>query len=228
MRLHTSCRERSTGLPAGTPGMRSVPSMAPILLVAGAVGLAAPAAQRYEVVTTESRAVIYVDKAGAFSTFAGHTHQVEAPIRGTLSVDPDRPERAAVALEIPTAALRVTGDGEPIDDVPEVQRRMVGADVLDAARYPTISFRSTTTAVQERDEALDILVTGDLTLHGHTRRIEVPVHAKITPATITARGTFSVRQTDFDITPVKAAGGLVSVKDELKIRFTLVARQAGS
>ncbi|MGH9373143.1 MAG: YceI family protein [Vicinamibacterales bacterium] len=194
-----------------------------IALAAGAIGRGAPVASVYEVVPEESRAIINVGKAGALSFIAGHTHEVEAPIRGTLAVDPAHPEAGTVALEIEAADLRVTGEGEPPEDVPEVQKKMVSAAVLDVARYPTITFRSKTMAAgSQRGAAIDLSVTGELTLHGETKPITVPVRAELTTNRIAAHGTFSVEQTDYGITPV-SVGGVVSVRDVLAIRFTIVA-----
>jgi hypothetical protein len=34
-------------------------------------------------------------------------------------------------------------------------------------------------------------------------------------------------QTDFGITPISAAGGTINVKDELAMRFTIVAKATG-
>ena len=47
-----------------------------------------------------------------------------------------------MTLSFDAAALKVTGEGEPAKDVPKVQAKMVGPEVLDAARFPSITFRS--------------------------------------------------------------------------------------
>jgi len=205
------------------PSRRVCLSVVTIVFAAGVFARGAATVPLYEVVQTQSRAVIEVGKAGALSVVAGHTHEVEAPIGGTLSFDPAFPEGAAVAIEIRAADLRVTGKGEPPEDVPKVQEKMVSRAVLDVERHPTITFRSTRIAVRERREtAVDLSVTGDLTLLGETNPLTVPVHAEFTTNTIAARGTMSVKQSDYGITPV-SVGGLVAVKDELTIRFAIVA-----
>lgn len=138
-------------------------------------------------------------------------------------VDPAYPEGAAVAIEIRTADLRVSGEGELPEDVPKVQQTMASAEVLDAARYATITFQSTAIAVQERrGPALALAVTGDLTLHGETKPLTVRVRVEVTTNQVAARGTLSVKQSDYGITPV-SVGGVVSVKDALTIHFTIVA-----
>lgn len=189
-----------------------------------ATGSAAPATEVAELDTARSRVLVEVGKAGAFSFVAGHGHRVEAPIAGTLAVDREHPERSTASFEIRASDLTVLGDGEPPQDVPKVQETMTSERVLDVGRYPSVTFRSRAIEVrQRRGDELDLAVTGDLTLHGTTRPVTVPVRVAFEPDGVSARGTFPVRQSDFGIEPVTVAGGMVAVKDELKIRFTIVA-----
>jgi hypothetical protein len=41
---------------------------------------------------------------------------------------------------------------------------------------------------------------------------------------LTARGSFSLKQSDFGMVPVTAAGGTVRVEDEVDVQFVLRAR----
>jgi hypothetical protein len=43
---------------------------------------------------------------------------------------------------------------------------------------------------------------------------------------MTARGGFVLRQTEFGMQPVTAAGGTVRVKDEVQVQFVLKARRS--
>jgi polyisoprenoid-binding protein YceI len=168
---------------------------------------------------------IEVGKSGAFSLFAGHAHQVMArQIAGTIAFDPNAPAQSTVHMTIETAHLEVVPAGEPADDVPKIQETMESAQVLDVARYPAITFASTAIAVQRRTATgVDATVTGDLTLHGQTRPISVPVTAQVGNDSVTVDGRMTVKQTDYGIKPVTVAG-VVSVKDTLTIRFTILAR----
>ena len=42
---------------------------------------------------------------------------------------------------------------------------------------------------------------------------------------VRATGEFSVRQSEYEITPVSAAAGAIRVKDEVKCMFDIVARK---
>jgi len=187
-------------------------------------GMGAPASQESGLDATRSKILVEVGKAGAFSFAAGHSHHIEGPVQGTLSVDSEHLESAVAAFEVRTADLRVLEDGEPAGDAPKVQETMASEKVLDVARYPSVTFQSRAIALRQRSgRRLGLTVTGDLTLHGTTRSIVVPVEAVLASDRITAHGTFQVKQTDYGMKPVSVAGGLVSVKNELTIQFTILA-----
>lgn len=180
---------------------------------------------RYQVDPAASRVLIHVGKAGLLS-FAGHEHEVVAPnVHGTVSADPERPAQATVEVTFDAAALRVTGAGEPAKDVEEVQRTMLGPECLDAERFPTIRFVSTSVAAAgEEAGARRLTVHGTLTLHGVSRPITVQARVEFRDDSIEASGTLTLRQTDFGIRPISKAG-VVNVKDELDIKWRLVSRR---
>jgi len=68
-------------------------------------------------------------------------------------------------------------------------------------------------------------VIGDITLHGVTRRIEVPADVKLGSDRLTGTGTVMIKQTAFGITPVSAGLGTVKVRDEVSVSFTFTAIQ---
>ncbi len=177
----------------------------------------------YQIDPDQSRALIAVGKAGVLS-FVGHTHEVVAPVaRGLVTVDAADLAHSTLHLEIDASMLRVTGKGEPAADVPAVQRTMLSDKVLDVGRYPTIVFSGTAASVEKRSgSAADLLIAGRLTLHGVAGSLKVPVHVELLADTLTARGRFQVKQSDYGITPV-SVGGAVKVKDALDIEFTIVA-----
>lgn len=195
------------------------------LWLAASVGLflAGPSPDVLHVRNT-SRVLIHVGKAGAFG-FAGHAHEVEAPVTGSVTIDRADPGRSTVVLEFATASLRVTGKGEPAGDVAEVQRVMLSDRVLDAPRYPAILFQSRRIvgAAAGARGAFTVSVEGELSLHGVTKDVVVPVRVTLQDGSMDAEGTIKLKQTDFGIQPVTAAGGTVRVKDELEIEFTLHA-----
>ena len=193
-----------------------------ILLLA--LTLAAAAPRTFIVDPARSHATIDVGKSGAFS-FAGHTHEIDAPIKsGVVHLDTDMPSRSDVRLEFDAAALRVTGKGEAADDVPKVQQTMLGEQVLDVKRFPSIIFESISVTGKGVPPALDLVVTGRMTIHGVTKPVTAPVSVKAGGRSVTAGGRFVIKQTDFGIKPI-SIGGVVKVKDELAIAFSIVGEE---
>jgi polyisoprenoid-binding protein YceI len=205
-------------------------SLAAWLFVQALTTTSGPGQVALTVDAANSQVVIQVGKAGLLG-FAGHAHEVAAEdVRGQVTFDPSDLSRAAVSLEFQAAALRVTGKGEPPEDVAEVQRVMLSDRVLDVKRFPTISFRSrrVTVAAQSTTTA-DLRVDGDLTLHGTMRPMTVRVSAALdAEGRLTARGSCSLLQSDFGIVPVTAAGGTVRVRDAIDVRFVVRAQLAAA
>jgi polyisoprenoid-binding protein YceI len=99
-------------------------------------------------------------------------------------------------------------------------------EVLESAKYQRISFKSASVSDVKPagGDSYSFTLNGDLTLHGVTKRIAVPVTATITPQQLRATGKYTLRQTDFGIKPYSAAGGTVKVKNEVVIHFDIVAK----
>jgi polyisoprenoid-binding protein YceI len=171
-----------------------------------------------------SRVLVHVGRAGIFK-FAGHEHEVAAPpVSGSIVADAESLELSSVALRWNAADLAVTGRGEPAEDVPKVQSRMQGAGVLDVARHPTIAFRSKAVAGRASGPgSWELSVAGELALRGVTREVTLPLAVKLEGDRLEASGRLVLRQKDYGIDPVSVAG-VVKVKNELAIEYTIVAR----
>jgi polyisoprenoid-binding protein YceI len=115
-------------------------------------------------------------------------------------------------------AMHVLDPGLSGKDRLEVQTRMIGAEVLDAERFPRIRFHSV--AIQSAG-AGRWSVRGALEVHGQSH----PVTVDVVREQGRYRGSTSLKQTDFGITPISIAGGTVKVKDELRIDFDIVTAQ---
>ena len=179
---------------------------------------------QYTVVESKSAVRVHVGKSGAFS-FAGHRHEVVAPVSGTVEVDAGAPTASAVTLRFESARLRVLPEGEPEGDAPKVEAVMHGEKVLDVARFPEVRFVSKAVKGQAGGATSEITVVGDLTVHGVTRELAVPVQVTLDGRTLTASGQATLRHDQFGLKPVSAAGGTVKVSNELKVEFRIVAER---
>jgi polyisoprenoid-binding protein YceI len=177
----------------------------------------------YRVESSRSSVVINVGKSGLMS-FAGHEHVVRtSQVEGEVLAVAEDLARSTVRLSFAAAALKVQEQGEPAGDAPKVEAAMLGPKVLDVARFPTIQFASTSVSGRPSGPGTyDLEVAGDLTLHGVTRRVTLPLRVVLQGESLTATGRLSVRQTDYGISPVSVAG-VVKVKDALAIDYQLAA-----
>ena len=200
-----------------------------VLIAAAGLTAAAQTSQEFRVDPASTSIIVQVGRAGLFA-FAGHNHEVAVPVvEGRISLNSADPSRSRVALQFDAKALKVAGRGEPAGDVAEVQRTMLSDRVLDVARYPTVTFESDQISVQKRSaDGLSLRVDGRLTLHGVTKPLSMPVAVRLDGNRMTASGQATVRQSEFGIRPVTAAGGTVRVKDEVGVTFSIVAVAAGA
>ena len=119
--------------------------------------------------TTNANRTFAIDKAHSEATFQVR-HLVTrvrgsfADLAGTIQANEANPELSSVTFTINAASID-TG-------TPDRDAHLRSADFFEVEKYPTISFTSTgIKAVGGNNYA----VTGDLTMRGVTRRIEVPV-----------------------------------------------------
>ncbi len=185
------------------------------------LAVSAAAGEEYTLDPTMSHVRVHVGKAGLFK-FAGHEHEITgSPARGTVRADRGQISASSVSVEVEAGGLHVVADKEP-KDAPKVESTM-HEQVLEVARHPAISFRST--AVSGRETApgrYAVEVTGTLALHGVSRTLTVPIEVEISGPTLTARGEMSVTHTAFGLKRVSAGGGTVKVANEVGIELALV------
>jgi polyisoprenoid-binding protein YceI len=108
--------------------------------------------------------------------------------------------------------MKVTDSDVSEKDRAEVQSTMLGPKVLDAAKFPEIRFKSSRV---EQTGPGHFRVMGKLDLHGASKELVF----EVTGDANRYKGKTKLKQTDFGIQPVTAAGGAVKVKDELEIEF---------
>ncbi len=188
-------------------GMKTPSILRILFLLLVPLGMSLASGQVRSIDSSDSKMIVHVAKAGVFSAF-GDNHEIEAPIsQGSVDEAARR-----VTLVVDARRMKVLDPQLSADKRQQVQERMLGADVLDVARFPVISFDST--SVEQRAPG-QLLVEGQLKLHGQTHAVSVNVRSENGHYI----GTCKLKQRDFGITPVSVAGGTVKVKDELTIEF---------
>jgi hypothetical protein len=168
-------------------------------------------AQARSIDPVASSITVFAYKSGLFS-FAAHDHEVAAPIASGTVTEAGAP---AVSLKIDVRQMKVLDPKVSDKDRAEIQQTMLSEKVLDPARFPEITFASTSVRPSGRKKWT---VTGNLTLHGQTRPVTMDVVQQYEKYV----GTVNIKQRDFDIPPISLAGGTIKVKDEVKVEFRIV------
>jgi polyisoprenoid-binding protein YceI len=195
-------------------------------ILAGLLLALAAAAQEkaeYSIDQVNSKLEIKASKAGAFKAF-GHDHLIAAKeISGQVQFDARKIENCSVHLKVATKSLTAIDPGESEKDRRDVQATMMGAQVLDVAKFPEIVFSSTNvSAVKKTTDGWMLTLAGKLNLHGVQKPVSLPLQVHLETSRLRAQGEVSLLQTEYGITPVKVAGGSIKVKDKLNISFTIV------
>jgi polyisoprenoid-binding protein YceI len=143
-------------LPALTAALLVLPACTQLLLAAMPAPTKDPAkvpAGTYKVEPGHTQVLFSVDHMG-FSYFSGNFSSAS----GSLTLTPKNPATMSVNVSVPVSSVSTT--------VPKLTEELKEADWLDAAKYPTMTFRSTAVTPTGEGKA-DI--AGLLTLHGVTK-----------------------------------------------------------
>ncbi|MBI1726313.1 MAG: YceI family protein [Candidatus Rokubacteria bacterium] len=130
-------------------------------------------------------------------------------ITGEVMLDPKDPATAMITLSIESASID-TGIGMR-------DTHLRSADFLDVARFPTMTFESRRVEVEGRRAR----VTGQLTLHGVTREIVVPVDVQFSESALVATGEFKLNRRDYGI---NYSSFLNPIGNTVHVTFTFRAR----
>jgi polyisoprenoid-binding protein YceI len=163
-------------------------------------------AQQRSIDTQKSTLTIHVGKTGALSGL-GHEHEVRAPIHSGTA---DLGSHPAVEMHVNAQELRVIDKDASENDRAEVQKTMLGSEVLDSEHHQDIAFKSTSAESIGQGRWT---LRGNLTLRGQTHPVTVQVTLKDGRYT----GEAAVKQTDFGIKPPGKVG--IRAKDEVRIEF---------
>ncbi|MGE0887284.1 MAG: YceI family protein [Blastocatellales bacterium] len=194
-----------------------------LLLLASAVG--AQSKRTYTIVAGESSFWVFVAKTGLFSALA-HDHEIGVKsFTGKITVPESGASGGSLELDINAQSLAVL-DKKPSEDDKKKIYNSMHAEVLESAKYPKISFKSVSVSdlKQTGGENYTFTLNGDLTLHGMTKRVAVPVSLTINQQQLRAVGKYTLKQTDYGIKPYSAAGGTIKVKNEVVVNFNIVAK----
>jgi len=186
---------------------------------------------RVDPASTDLRILVY--RGGRLARL-GHNHVISSQdVQGTV-VRRHQITGSALRLQIPVATLIVDDprlraeagpefDTEPSQaDIDGTRRNLLSTRVLDAEAFPVVSVAATVVGGEPPDLDVDV----DMTIRHVTQRLRTRVKMEEAANLISTSGEFSLRQSDFDMIPFSVLGGALKVKDEVTVRYRIVARPA--
>jgi polyisoprenoid-binding protein YceI len=213
----------------GAPQSRqSAPPAAP-----GSAGPPAIAAAPYRIDSSQSELRILVYRAGPMAAL-GHNHVIANRSLGGWVRYAGKAADASFALTVPDAGFVVDDDmmrreegadfaeETPQDAKAGTLRNMQSAALLDAAQFPEITIKSLAVAGAPGAPG-EITATVAVSVAGHESSIDVPLSLEMSPGRLTAHGELWVRQSALGLTPFSVMLGALRVRDDMRIKFRLVA-----
>ena len=189
----------------------------------------APAWQRQgmqllHIAPDESLLTITVRRGGALARL-GHDHVVASrSLQGVVAPALGRAQfRFRLdEMSVDEAGLRQAAGltTTPSADAIAGTRHNMLVHVLEAERYPWVSI-----AVRRTDDKQ--VFDADITLHGVTRTVQLPVRVEQAAdgRRLQASGSLLLKQSDFGIVPFAVLGGAMAVQDQMELAFRITARQ---
>ncbi len=222
--LLVGCAARA---PAPVPGPTP---QAPVATTGADADTIPAGAQVFDVDPQRSVATIRVYRSGPMAKL-GHNHVITSAEESGFAWRGPKPADSGFQLRIPVTTLVVddpaarSAAGPDFEGaVPEsaregTKKNLLRPEVLDASQFPVVTVRAGGLGGTWQEP----VALADVTLKGVTRRVEVPLDLADSAGTLTARGTFRLRQTEFGIVPFSVGGGAIQVADEIVLGFEIVA-----
>ena len=138
-----------------------------------------------------------------------------APVESVmLSLNPD---------DVRSSSLTVTLEPDAFDSGNLIRDTNARRTVFETGEYPEITFTAENVAAEGNSladgEQKEVTLRGDLTMHGVTNEIRIPLSVSRDGDTLTATGEFSVLLSDYEMTQPSFFGN--TVNDEVALSFDL-------
>lgn len=179
---------------------------------------------QYRIDPQRSKFMVNADRTG-MAYFKGHSHRIAVrDFSGEASLTTDVLNPASLSMTIKADSLEET---DPVftPEQKQIIKKELDGIVLESAKYPEITFKSTDVTGTMKNGAFDIEIGGDLTLHGVTRHIVIPATVTVDGDTLRAQGEFELNRKKFNVNATNAFHGLVRVKHDLKFIFDIIAER---
>jgi len=189
-----------------------------------------PGATLYQVVGQESLVRILVYRGGKLAS-AGHNHVVSShDVHGNVYLHKEA-DKSGFDLVVPVNLLEVDNKDLRSEEGPQfaaevpenakqgTRKNMLGDALLDGEHYPGIALSSI--SISGSKEAMQAHTR--ITVKGQPHEIDVPIALAVEGDRLTGTGELDLRQSDLGLKPFSILGGALTVQDQMKIKFRIVA-----
>lgn len=202
-------------LPVSSPGSSAAASAEP-----GASAVAGGLDGTWQVDTTVGS---FTDFSGSFVGYRVQEELASIGAQEAVGRTPDVTGSLTIAGTT-ISAVDITADLTTLqsdDDRRDGQLRRQG---IETGSFPTSTFQLTTPieldALPEEGETISVTATGELTLHGVTKAVEVPLQARLSGGVISVTGSIPIAFVDYEIErPTSML--VLSIADEGTMEFQL-------
>jgi polyisoprenoid-binding protein YceI len=145
-------------------------------------------------------------------------------ITGTLTLTQAADGYAVTAANFTVDVSKLTSDQSRRD-------QRIHSQGLESDRYPTATFKLTSPITLTTDAAngqtVHVSASGDLTIHGVTKSVTIPIDARLTGSQIELVGSITFPFSQFGMTP-PSIGGFVTVQNNATMEFQLLLTRQGA
>jgi hypothetical protein len=165
---------------------------------------------------------------------AGHNHLVAShDLHGIVYLHKDAAKSGfdlvlpVNLLEVDNADLRKEEGPQFAAEVPEsakqgTRKNMLSEALLDGERYPGIALSSI--EMSGSREAMQARMR--ITVKGQEHELTAPVAVSVEGDRLTGTGEFDLKQSDLGLKPFSILGGALTVVDQMRVKFRIVAVKA--
>ena len=126
-------------------------------------------------------------------------------------------------------AVEITADLTSLESDDDRRDGQLRRQAIQTEQFPTSTFRLTSPidlgAVPADGQAMQATATGELTLHGVTKTVEVPIEARLSGDVVTVTGSIEIQFADYDIEQ-PTSFIVLSIEDHGTMEFQLHFRHA--
>ena len=151
---------------------------------------------------------------GSFADFSGsfvgyRVRETLATIGATEAVGRTPDVTGSITIDGTTVtAAELTADLTTLRSDDDRRDGQLRRQALETQRFPTATFSLTAPvelgSMPADGATVEVTATGDLTLHGVTRPVEIPLEARLQGSVITVAGSLDIAFADFDIEPPRS------------------------